>query len=178
MDQISKDLSNLNVAMASALPASSGNSTASNAPRLATPAKNAGKNTQLVVPTDKAVAQAMEDALPVVKKVVGIHQCTMDKQSLRMLNAYGIPGSNFQDYYPQGFYGWSGYVGGDWRYHEKSTCPSVQLIDQWRMQALNALSFRVAYFADDSGESDIFTYRLRKSSAGTWQLEGFHRGGV
>lgn len=178
MDQFSKDLSDLNVAMASALPANSGSTTVAGAPRLATPAKTPGKNTQLIVPTDKTAAQAMEDALPVVKKVIAIHQCTIDKQSLRMLNTYGLPGSNFQDYYPQGFYGWNGFVGGDWRFHEKSICPSVQLIDQWKMQALNALSFRVVYFADDSGESDTFTYRMRKSSIGTWQLEGFHRGGV
>jgi len=51
----------------------------------------------------------------------------------------------------------------------------VQVIDQWKMPALNALAFRVVYFADDSGESDVFFYYLRKSAAGNWQLERFHR---
>jgi hypothetical protein len=173
MDQFSKDLSDLNVAMASALPANSGSSAVAGAPRLASPPQNTGKQTQLVVPTDKAVAQSMEDALPIVKKVIGIHQCAKQADSFRLLNVYGVPGKNFQTEkfdYTRHFL-----AGGKWQYHNEAICPSVQMIDQWSMPALNALRFRVIYFADDSGESSSFVFSMLKAPEGNWQLQDFRR---
>jgi len=43
------------------------------------------------------------------------------------------------------------------------------------MPALNALSFRVVYYADDSGETVNFAYHFKKVEDGSWKVEKFNR---
>lgn len=140
------------------------------AAQMATPSATSGMAPQIATSSNKAVAKAMNDALPMISEFVGIHRCALDKDSLLHLNSYGVPGRNFQDMNALRHYV---IVGGDWKYHEKNICPAVKAIDRWQAPALNALRFRVVFFADDSGESDTFEYSLRKSSEGIWQLDDF-----
>ncbi len=132
------------------------------------PEAEQSKPTQLVVPSDKKVAAAMNEALPTIKKVLSLHQCMKDKNSLRQLNYYSVTGYDFAntdlglytkqipiDYMP---------------YHDSNKCVSVQAIDGWNMPALNILGFRVVYFAQDSGETHNFGFVFRKVDDGSWKF--------
>ena len=125
-------------------------------------------STELVIPADKATEEAMNAALPVVKKVISIHQCLKTKESERLLNVYAVPGVDIS----KGT--WN--VPNNWtRYHDKSQCVDVKALDQWTLQALNALRVRAVYFATDSGETFNLFYYFMKASDGTWKLSGVGR---
>lgn len=128
--------------------------------------------TQLIIPKDKKVAAAVEAALPVIKKVVSIHQCLKNNSGLREMNFFAVPGedmSRFGNPYDvtialpiRGM-----------KYHDKNKCPRIQAIDQFSMPALNALLFRTVYFADDSGETASFLYLFMKVDDGSWKIKKF-----
>lgn len=134
------------------------------------------KPTQLVPPSDKKVAAAMNEALPTIKKVLAIHQCVRENQSLRKLNFYAVAGHDLSaigsDYgyaklYPLGYM----------PYHDQNKCVSVQALDNWSMPALNALAFRAVFFAEDSGETQSFMYMMKKADDGDWRLAALTRQG-
>jgi hypothetical protein len=187
LEKINKDLSSVNAALAgkSSGSAAAAPNTSTVAPppitALATPPATEGKSTQLIIPTDKAVAQAVDEALPTVKKILAIHRCVIDYQSLRLLNPFAVPGKVFgaDIIADQMTYGRVVGVspGKSWKYHQKSTCPSIRAIDNWKMPALNALTFRVSFLADDSGEADIRYYSLLKSPSGAWELADINNSG-
>jgi hypothetical protein len=128
----------------------------------------------LIVPSDKAVAVAMNEALPIIKKVLGIHQCLNDSAGLRQMNFYAVPGTDIT----AGRVNPYGRLVGlpmNMEYHDKNKCLSVQTLDQWSMPALNALQFRAVYFADDSGETVNFLYLFKKVDDGSWKVAQFEK---
>jgi len=132
-----------------------------------------GKQTQLIVPNDKKTAKAMNEALPIIKKVLGIHQCVKDSESLRQMNIYAIPGNSMEH---QGYFHATSYPNSDqlMKYHDRNKCVSVTTLDQWSMSALNALQFRAVYFAEDSGETVNFKYLFKKVDDGSWKIAELH----
>lgn len=127
------------------------------------PPSGQSKSVQVAIPADAKVEAAIYEALPLVKKVVAFHACAKSGASLRSLNTLAVPGqdiSHDQYYWPIG----------QTRYHNKNECMRVQVLDGWTMPALNAMKFRVVYFADDSGEVVNWNYELRKADDGTWQI--------
>ena len=129
------------------------------------------KPISLIVPANKVVAAAMNAAIPNITKVLGIHRCIVNFASLRQMNLYAVTGVDIGNRdYPQ-FMDWAPVVG--MKYHDKGKCVSVQTIDQWAMPALNALTFRVVYFAEDSGEVKNFTYLFKKVDDGSWKIATF-----
>lgn len=55
-------------------------------------------------------------------------------------------------------------------YHDKNTCMSVDRIDNFSEPAKNALSYRVVFVSDSSGESRNFNYTLVRQSDGEWLI--------
>lgn len=134
------------------------------------------KPTQLIIPSDKRTASSIDEALPTIKKILAIHQCMKDGESIRQMNIYAVPGVNMA----QGRSGYGSemyYPNSTWimKYHDHDKCVSVSAIDQWTMPALNALNFRVVYFADDSGETVNFSYQFKKMDDGSWKIAQFNR---
>ena len=119
--------------------------------------------TELVIPNDKATEEAMNAALPVVKKVISIHQCLKTDESQRLLNVYAVTGVDVSKN------GW-GVPNNRTQYHDKSQCMDVKALDQWRLLALNTLGVRAVYFATDSGETFNLSYYFRKTTDGSWKL--------
>lgn len=139
------------------------------------PEAGQSKQVQMIVPNDKQVAAAIDEALPTIKKVLGIHQCVKNNESLRQMNIYAVPGENMASQMGVGysFPNSPNFM----KYHDRNKCVSVRAIDQWTMPALNALKFRAVYFADDSGETINFTYLFKKSDDGSWKIAGLGGGG-
>ena len=138
--------------------------------KLAEPASdsNTATKTQLVIPKDEKIKSAIDAALPNIKKILSIHSCLIDPQGLRLLNQYAMPGVNLESH---GF-GSGGPVPPimTMQYHNKNKCVGVRSIDQFSMPALNALQYRVVYFANDSGETRSYQFLLQKSEDGNWLL--------
>lgn len=151
LSQVNRDLENMNRQM-----------TASRTQAQREP-EGSGVKTELVVPTDSRTKQAMEAALPKIQEVLSIHRCIKTDDGVRMLNYHTIPGVRI-------FEGWGWYPIGHMRYHSKNKCVGVRAIDQWSMPALNVLQFRVAYFAEDSGEAVNFQFQFKLSDNGRWLL--------
>lgn len=122
--------------------------------------------TQLIIPKDEKIKTAIDAALPNIKKILSIHSCLQDDQGLRLLNKYSMPGVK-----------WGGPYGNNIRppiplmqYHNKNKCVGVRTIDHFTMPALNALQYRVVYFADDSGETQNYQFLMQQSEDGSWLL--------
>ena len=124
--------------------------------------------TQLIVPNDKSAAEAMDAAMPNIKKVISLHRCMKTSDSLRLLNFYAVPGLDFKDEFYRG-YGYPNSTAHT-KYHDRNNCISARTMDQWSKPALNALQFRVVYFADDSGETVNFQYGFKRAEDGSWKL--------
>lgn len=127
------------------------------------------KPPKLVIPKDKRVAVAMEEALPTIQNVLSIHQCMKEWQSLRQLNVFAVPGLDMTK--RSGGMGW-GYPNSKnfMQFHDRNKCVSVTTVDGWSMPALNALLFRAVYFAEDSGETVNFLYMFKRVDDGSWKL--------
>lgn len=165
MQQLNRDLANMNAALASGQPGAAAK------PGTMAISSQTGKEqqTQLIVPADTRTREAMEAALPTVKKVLAIHQCVKVNDGLLQLNYWAVPGANISRY--------NDYPNSDWyvKYHDRNKCVSVRTIDNWSMPALNALQFRAVYFAEDSGETVNFGYLLKKVDDGSWKLQSLQR---
>ena len=122
--------------------------------------------TELVIPRDKATEEAMNAALPVVKKVISLHQCMKSQESVRLLNVHAVTGVEISTFTTVPI--------NRTRFHDKSQCVDVKALDEWTLQALNALSVRAVYFATDSGETFNMFYYFRKASDGSWKLQGIN----
>lgn len=128
---------------------------------------------QLLVPKDQRTREAMDAALPTVKKVLAIHQCVKNWESLRLLNIYAVPGVDMARATDQRFSfpnAKNNGMGVNLQYHDQNKCVAIRTIDQWTMPALNALNFRVVYFANDSGETVNFNYFFKKVDDGSWKI--------
>lgn len=178
MAKINNDLASLNHALAGGSKqqanAVASGGTQNDVAMAAQPEAGQSKPVQLIVPSDKRVAAAIDEALPTIKKILAIHQCVKDGDSLRQMNIYATPGVNMAN---RGYGDWQYYPNNDMlmKYHNHNKCVSVSTIDQWVMPALNALQFRAVYFADDSGETVNFYYLLKKSDDGSWKINWFGR---
>lgn len=126
--------------------------------------------TQLIVPNDKSVEAAMDAAMPNIKKVISLHRCMKSWENMRALNFHAVTG---RDFGAGGIFRESSYPnsGNYMRYHDRNKCIAARTIDQWSMPALNALRFRVVYFADDSGETVNFQYEFKRVEDGSWKLD-------
>jgi hypothetical protein len=131
------------------------------------------KPPKLVVPKDKRVAVAMEEALPTIQKVLSIHQCMKEPESLRQLNIFAVPGldmikrsGDISGLPAYGFPNSQFFM----KFHDRNKCVSVTVVDNWSMPALNALLFRTVYFAEDSGETVNFLYLFKKMDDSSWKL--------
>lgn len=131
------------------------------------------KPPKLVIPKDKRVAVAMQEALPTIQKVLSIHQCMKETQSLRQLNIFAVPGLDMTQRSggPSGspYYGFPNSQA-FMKFHDRNKCISITSIDGWSMPALNALLFRAVYFAEDSGETVNFLYMFKRVDDGSWKL--------
>lgn len=109
----------------------------------------------------------MDAAMPNIKKVISLHRCMKSADNMRMLNFHAITGRNFESTYD-----WN-YPNSKWfmKYHDRNNCVSARTMDQWSMPALNALRFRVVYFAEDSGETVNFQYEFKRGQDGSWKLD-------
>lgn len=127
------------------------------------------KPPKLVIPKDKKVAVAMEEALSTIQKVLSIHQCMKEWQSLRQLNVFAIPGLDMTQ--RSGGMGY-GFPNSQvfMKFHDRNKCVGVTVIDGWSMPALNALLFRTVFFAEDSGETVNFLYMFKRVDDGSWKL--------
>jgi|GEM_PF-7112813 len=143
-----------------------GQSSPVTAPGFIASAPDSGKEIQLILPPDTRTREAIDAALPIVKKVLAIHQCVKTLDGMLQLNFWAVPGVNFRGSFN------SVYPNSTWymKYHDRNKCVSVRAIDNWAMPALNALKFRVVYFAEDSGETVNFAYLLKKIDDGSWKL--------
>lgn len=178
MAKINNDLASLNLALAGGskpqVNAASSGGAQNNIAMAVQPEAGQSKPVQMIVPSDQRVAAAIDEALPTIKKILAIHQCVQDWQSLRQMNIYAVPGENMVKggIFADGSYPNSSYL---LKYHDRNKCVSVTTIDQWTMPALNALQFRAVYFADDSGETVSFLYLFKKLDDGSWKIAQFNR---
>lgn len=132
------------------------------------------QQTQLIVPTDTRTREAMDEAMPTIKKVLSIHQCVKEDDGLLQLNYWAVPGVDFRGrvlgsgfFHPNSQY--------FMKYHDRNKCLGVRTIDNWAMPALNALRFRAVFFAEDSGETVNFSYLMKKMDDGSWKLQKLDR---
>lgn len=134
------------------------------------------KPPKLVIPKDKRVAVAMEEALPIIQKVLSIHQCMKEAQSLRQLNILAVPGLDMTERTGGSSANW-GFPNSQhyMKFHDRNKCVSVTTVDGWSMPALNALLFRAVYFAEDSGETVNFLYMFKRVDDGSWKLSQIER---
>ncbi|MDD5298520.1 MAG: hypothetical protein PHU46_16575 [Rhodocyclaceae bacterium] len=141
---------------------------------MAVPAQGDGEQkTQLLIPADHRTRDAIDAALPTVKQVVAIHRCVRVPDGLLRLNFLAVPGANLiANLAPRWAYPDSDLF---MKYHDISKCVNARAIDSWAMPALNALRFRVVYFAEDSGETVNFTYLMMKVDDGSWKLQSINR---
>lgn len=175
LQKLNNDLAGLNGALAGRNTTTG--ATAFSGSTMATmPAAESDKKqvTQLVIPADPRTRAAMDAALPNVKKVLQIHQCIREFESLRQLNIFAVPGMDMSArsvarppvyMYPNNEI--------SMKFHDRNKCVSIKSIDSWSMPALNALQFRTVYFADDSGETINFQYLFKKIDDGSWKIEAF-----
>ena len=122
------------------------------------------KPKKMLFPNDKRMSVAVDEAIPYIEKVVNIHRCIKDFDSIRFLNIYAVPGVQLV--------GISNFPNSDafMKYHDHNKCVSIRTLDEWQMPALNALRFRVVYIADDSGETVNFGYLFKKMDDGSWKI--------
>lgn len=161
MEQLNRDLAAANAAMA-------GSSTLSKPGTMARMDTSVQQQkTQLIVPKDQKVEEAVDAALPTIKKVLAVHQCARSDDALLPLNRLAITGVNI----PATSYGWGYPLQSTYfKYHDMTKCLGIHSIDEFSMLALNALRFRVVYFAEDSGETVNFWFLFKKADDGTWRI--------
>lgn len=110
-------------------------------------------------PHDPAVVRAREEARPVLEKILTISACHPDMY----IHQYLVPYWSGQNHTP------SAPMAG-MQYHPKSECLTVTRLDNWRMNARNAFSFRAIYISDASSESRAEYYEMVKQPDGAWLL--------
>lgn len=159
------DIEKFNAQMADLNAALAGNNAAAGV-KLARQPSGAHKQTELIEPSDKQVGASMEQALPIIKKILPIKSCIRSSWDMRALNAYAVPGHEMTNMAraPMELT----------QYHDKNICMSVSRLDEWAMPALNTLKFRAVFFADDSGETNSTFVYLKKMEDGQWKLDSFN----
>lgn len=128
------------------------------------PDESKSKQKKPLFPNDLKKSAAIDEALPYMEKPVALHRCMSDYDSVRLLNIYAVPGVQLMGLttLPNS----SLFM----KYHDLNKCLSMRTIDQWEMPALNALTFRIVYIADDSGETVNIAYLFKKMDDGSWKL--------
>ena len=165
LEQVNRDLVNLNTALASGLP---GNNAGTAANGLAAIAAPQSFQTQLTVPSNKDVEAALNAALPTIKKVISVHQCMKSHDDYRPLSAYTVMGEE-RRVFPTMEGGYFAPLEVT-SYHDRNKCVSVRALDQISLLALNALKLRVTYLAEDSAETSNFAMLFVKVDDGSWKL--------
>jgi len=166
LDQLNRDLDALNQGISAPGPTNERISKSDQS--YASPTAQTTK-IQMIVPNEGKTKSAIDEALPTIKKVIAIHQCAKSEAGTLPLNALALPGVKASaSGLNSGFFFPNSYT--YMQYHDRNKCLSVRAIDSFTMPALNALKFRVIYFADDSGETVNLIYRMRKTDNNQWLL--------
>lgn len=138
------------------------------------PEEKQDKPTQVSMPKDKKTAAAIEEAMPLITKIVSLHRCMKNNSGLRQWNFDAVSGVDMMKfvniYWPK-----TGLPIEKMEYHDNNKCLSAKTLDQFSMPAMNALLFRAVYFADDSGETDNYLFLFMKTDDG-WKIKQFERG--
>ena len=108
---------------------------------------------------DNAIAQARVEAKPTLENILTISACYSKFDINKYLTAYSVAGK--QDYVTPMFM---------MQYHPKSQCLTVTRLDNWKMAAKNAFSFRAIFVSDASSESRSIFYEMIKQPDGMWLL--------
>lgn len=138
---------------------------------LATNSATLAGQTKVVLPQNTAAKKVTNEALDAIKSILATHRCINKNSELLKLNLHAYPGVDFKaddwnlwaenNQYPNSKY-WM-------QYHDRKQCLDVRQIDEFKLLAKNALSFRVIFFADDSAETVKFFYQLKNHETG-WKL--------
>jgi hypothetical protein len=107
--------------------------------------------------TDRATFLAREEARPTLEKILTISACYPNFDVDRYLNPYTERGGH-------------GAPMVHMEYHPKSQCLTLTRLDNWRMRAANAFSFRAVYISDASSESATREYEMVRQPDGVWLL--------
>lgn len=109
---------------------------------------------------DHNIRQAREEAKEELEKILSVSACYSKYDIHRYLSAYSVAGK--QDY-----------LAPMWNmdFHPKSQCLSVIRLDDWKMHAKNAFSFRAMFVSDSSSEGRSVTYLMVKQPEGVWLLK-------
>jgi hypothetical protein len=108
---------------------------------------------------DRALLQAREEAKDNIEKILAISACFPGWQIHRYLAAYSMEGRGDHETPMLGM-----------NYHPKSQCLGIARIDNWKMSAKNAFSFRAVFVSEASAESRSIHYEMVKQPDGTWLL--------
>lgn len=102
------------------------------------------------------------EASPTIEKVLAMQACFSPS------NSYGVYRSNGGGLFDGPATG--GVHGGDYTFthHDVTRCLNVQRIKDWKASAKNALTFRVVYVSEESGESAEFKYEMQKQLDDVW----------
>lgn len=109
--------------------------------------------------SDRALAQAKEEAAATIEKILAISACYPDYDIRSYLSAYAVAGSGIY-YAPMT----------SMKYHPKSQCLRVTRVSNWKMNAKNAISFSATYVSEASDESSSLFYQMTKEPDGMWLL--------
>jgi hypothetical protein len=108
---------------------------------------------------DRALLQAREEAKDNIEKILALSACYPDWQISRYLAPYSMEGRSDHEAPMLGM-----------NYHPKSQCLGVVRIDNWKMTAKNAFSFRAVFVSEASAESRSIHYEMVKQPDGAWLL--------
>ncbi len=161
LEKINKDLEALNASLS----ANTQKDPTKNTPPTLAQANQGQQVIKLILTNHQATNTAINEATPSIKAALAIHQCISHDRGLLFLNKYAMPGVNMMPTW--GVYGYPN-NSTHLRYHDYSKCVSIRSVDQFSMPALNALRFRVVYYAEDSGETINFFFSMRRVDDGSW----------
>jgi hypothetical protein len=130
--------------------------------------------TKISLPKDRKMAAAVDEAMPLIKKIVSMHRCMKNNGALRQWNFDAVPGVDMTSLNIPGMPKLRLPIE-KMQYHDNNRCLNANVIDQFSMPADNALSFRAVYFASDSGETANFSYLFIKTDDG-WKIKQFQQG--
>src|SRR5450830_141477 len=120
--QLNKDLAGLNQALAGVGGTQANAGQSGGYAMAAQSDASQSKPTKLVIPNDKRVSIAIDEAMPTIKNVLSIHQCLKDDAGMRQLNFYAVTGVDMVDGH--------GHMAltpiSRMQYHDKNKCVSVQ----------------------------------------------------
>ena len=109
-----------------------------------------------------SIQEKVNSARERASTIIGVQACSNRLSADRILGKWVAPGERPETIINTPIY--------QLQYHDKNSCLSVDRIDNFTEPAKNALSFRVAFVSDSSGESIINNYTLVRQADGAWLI--------